>query len=141
MREPIEIRATLTDDRTEVLHRIHASIPQSQRSLHVKQTLRGCAEGRISLDGLWEARRGGNLVAAMWAQPLPGRVGSLWRAPVGDESAGCEGPLIQRALADVATSGPCLVQALLPSDATLWITALVERSFRRLAELDYLVCI
>jgi ribosomal protein S18 acetylase RimI-like enzyme len=121
-------------------------LPQLARADHVAGLLSSARLGKVSLEGLLEARQGGQTLAAVWTQVQPGRSAGVWPPRFA--------PSVQSALRDavadalLATVVECLsahgvriAQSLLPCDADGDAAPLARAGFRHLADLAYMVSV
>lgn len=94
------------------------------------------------LDALFVAIQAGQVAAAAWAQPSPGRAAALWppewagRRPVG--AVAVEAALVAAAMRAVDAAGVEMTQALFENADDPRVEALGRGGFRKIAELDYL---
>jgi ribosomal protein S18 acetylase RimI-like enzyme len=130
------------------------------RADHVASLLASARVGKLSLDGLLEARRDGRTVAAMWTQVQPGRAAGVWpprlasfAGSLPSHTAPSDATDARRAASDRAAAesllaaavdqlsrlGVRIAQALLPCDAVEDASRLQRCGFVHLADLLYLV--
>ena len=97
--------------------------------------------GRVSFDGLCEARYRDRVVAAVFPQPLPGKAGLLWVSPIRTsiaEEALCR--LVRMSLDFFASRQVRLTYALFEDEQPEVETILASCGFQFLATLFYLGC-
>jgi ribosomal protein S18 acetylase RimI-like enzyme len=105
----------------------------------VAATLSTAEQGRLSLEGLLEARRGGRIVGASWGQVMPGRTALLWAAQlVPKESESTALRLHEAIERRFDEHGVCLAQASLADKPTLSEARLRASGYRHLADIRYL---
>ena len=93
-----------------------------------------------SLDFLYEARRGGLLVGAAWAQVMPGRCASFWPPELRPGENETVAELLAHAVMDrLAGRGVRVAQTLLTTDVGTTAGRLERANFEHLADLLYLV--
>ena len=130
------------------------------RADHVAGLLASARMGKLSLEGLLEARHNGRTVAAMWTQVQPGRAAGVWpprlAPPDGSDAdrtavdrsessdrANHDGAaadlLLATAVDRLSSSGIRIAQSLLPCDANEDALRLERCGFAHLADLLYLV--
>jgi mycothiol synthase len=143
--------------RAEALELVFGHLPPDQRRLQIGETLLppvGAAvvlphpqirDGSITatptpLDGLFEARRNGRLVGAMFSQASPGRTATVWLPRLADgESESTAARLYDATWEFLARQQVVLAQILLPTVSAVEAGRLRQGEFRRLASLLYLV--
>ncbi len=99
------------------------------------------AEGRLSMDGLFHARRGDEYVGAAWGQVVPGRTAFTWppRLEAGVQESIAEG--LQQAVDQYLTAtGITMSQAVLPDTNCTEAVRLLAAGYHHFADLEYLVC-
>lgn len=116
--------------------------PLSRRN-QVDRCLELLAANPAAAAGLLQASAGNRRVGVLWAQPLPGRVTTLW-SPQFDLSddidfESCGHKLLNGSLQHAAAVSSRLVQALIAPDEQNWAALLFAAGFFRAAELLYLV--
>ncbi len=131
-----------SESAVEALSLVFGDLSADEQAQQVYTLLTHARSGRISLDGLLEARRGPTLVGAQLSQILPGRTALVWPSRVlpGEpvETAGrlmaaaCDGLAVQRVRVSHA-----LLERVSESDDLL----LRSSGFAPLAELLYLVAL
>jgi len=96
-------------------------------------------EGEIDMDGLFQARRGDQLVGAVWGQVEAGRCAYCWPpvlAPHEPEATAIE--LQEMADTYLDRAGVLLTQAILPPRDIVSAVRLTRNGYRHLVELHYL---
>ena len=132
------------------------------RADHVAGLLASARLGKLSLDGLLEARRNGQTLAAMWTQVQPGRAAGVWpprmassagnaphgaadpHTPAADTAAALSAAadsLLASAVDRLSQLGVRIAQALLPCDAEEDAVRLQRSGFVHLADLVYMVSV
>ncbi len=117
--------------------------PQA-RADHVAGLLSSARLGKLSLEGLLEARQGGQTLAAVWTQVQPGRSAGVWPPRVANSVPATTGSALADALLATAVDwlshrSVRIAQALLPCDADIDAAPLDRAGFRHLADLAYMV--
>jgi len=131
----LQIEVTPPARRSESLHLLRIGGSRIQRMLAAERN------GELDMHGLFQARRGDELVGAAWGQVIPGRTAFCW--PAGLVPAEPEDTAIhlQSAVDNyLDREHVVIVQAVLPVRAVTDAMRLVRAGYRHLADLDYLVC-
>ncbi|HVU89037.1 MAG TPA: GNAT family N-acetyltransferase [Pirellulales bacterium] len=126
--------------RREALAMVLREVPAVRREAHIAGLLAAERAGRADLGGLFVARRAGELIGAVWAQVLPGRVASVWPAVVqeGVPDAISDG-LLAALVQWLGGQEVRVAQTLLAVDASQQRAQLAARGFLHLADLLYMV--
>lgn len=138
----LEILTTGHGDVEEALRLVFGHLDPAEQ-IPLAASLAEGARGELAeLGGLFEARRGRELVGAVWAQLTPGKTAILW--PPG--LAPAEPEMTRRALLDPAVDylsrhRVTMAQSLLGAQGDHRAAALVEAGFEPLIDLEYLICL
>ena len=107
----------------------------------IEMFLRGVESGESPLEGLWEARRNGELVGAVAAQVQPGRVATVWppRTAAREPTTTAQ-RLLAAVCGHLASRNVHMAHAILEKASRADEAVLREGGFRLLATLLYLMC-
>jgi ribosomal protein S18 acetylase RimI-like enzyme len=107
----------------------------------VHMLLTSAAEGRLSMEGLFHARRDQDYVGAAWGQIVPGRTAFTWppRLQPGVDSSVSAG-LLQAVDQYLLGAGITLSQAVLPDAVCADAQRLLAAGYSHFADLDYVAC-
>ena len=137
----VEIGVAPPDRQTRALWLALASLPAEERTANLNATLVAAKAGQTSLADLWEARRGPQLVGAVWGAAMPGRQAVVWPAGlVPDESEFTAAALHERLEASLAVQDVRMYQSLVAQRGGVETQRLVAAGFQHVADLQYLVC-
>ena len=122
------------------LRLIFAHLAQDQQHTQIKITANEARAGRVSLEGIFVAKRSEKIVGATWCQVLPGHTAAVWppRLEV-DEAQGTLGQLYDAATRYLTTRQVRLAQCLVDTDCSPDAQALREAGFEYAADLLYMV--
>lgn len=116
-------------------------LDEDARAALVTTLLASSAAGALPMAGLFDARRGDELVGAVWAQIQPGKTGVLWPPRVKpNESPRTALELMAAADAFFARHAVSLAQTLLEDARSADAALLKQGGYEHLADLLYLVC-
>lgn len=123
----------------EVLSLVFRHLPAEDRGHRLRKLLEGARSGAGSLDGLWEARRGGRLVGGLLSEVQVGRTALVWppRLVPGEPTVTGE-QLLHRTSAFLVGRRVRVAHALLELGAEEDAAMLGAGGFGMLAELHYL---
>lgn len=136
---PSPVEVTTASNCARALWLLFADSDPSNRAGQVAATLATAGEGRLSLQGLIEARRAGRLVGAAWGQIMPGRTAVLWPAQLVHDEPEATALRLHEALEkefrehDVVMAQASLSTAPTPTEARLRASG-----FRHAADVCYL---
>ncbi|MEQ8785958.1 MAG: GNAT family N-acetyltransferase [Pirellulaceae bacterium] len=134
---PAEIVASA--NRSRALWLLFAESDPSHRVGQVAATLATAQQGRLSLEGLLEARRGDRIVGASWGQVSPGGTGLLWAAQLTPGESESTALRLHEAIDRwFEQHDVCLAQASLPNKATPAEARLRASGYRRIADVCYM---
>lgn len=139
--DSLEIVPVAPDRAAEVLSLAFSNLSPGDAGFRVEAALAEIRQGALSLGGILQARRGGRLVGASFAQVLQGRTANFWPPQVrSSEPRETAHRLMQAAIDGLRDCGVRVVHALLegqprPAD----VAKLEQAGFSRLAELYYLL--
>ena len=124
----------------EALELVFSHLPAEEREQQVQTLLTHGRSGRVSLECLLEARRGGQLVGAVFSQILPGKTAVVWPPRVmPGQPASLSGELLEAACRRLAAGEVRVAHALLETVTEADDAALRASGFDPLADLLYLV--
>ena len=127
--------------RSRALWLLFAEENSAQRAAQVAAALAAAEQGRLSFDGLFEARRNDRLVGAAWTQATPGRMAVVWGAQLAGGEPESTALQLHAAIDDYCRRHEvCFAQALLPLSATLVESRLRASGYCHAAEIRYLAC-
>lgn len=127
---------------TEILSLVFSHLSQEDRADRVETLLRGVRSGRVSLDGLMEARRGDRLVGGCFSEIQVGRTAVVWPPRlVPPEPESTARALLARTCELLAAKRTCLADALLGTGMQQDAVLLRAAGFEPLADLVYLVSV
>ena len=99
------------------------------------------AEGRLSMDGLFHARRGNEYVGAAWGQIVPGRTAFTWPPRLESGVPESVADRLQQAVDRyLMATGVTMSQAVLPDTHCAEAERLLTAGYQHFADLEYLVC-
>ena len=138
----LEIHAAATEDCQPALRLAFSGQAAGNWAEQAASLLSAARAGKLSLNGLLEARRGGQLVGAVWVNVFPGRMASV-AAPqlIEGEPESTAEQLQQAAGRYMASHGICVAQSLLEIDHGADADRLRRGGFRHSADLLYLTCL
>lgn len=135
------VAVTPPSSRSRALWLVFADCDAAHRAGQVAAALLAAQEGKLSLDGLFEARRGGRLVGAAWGQVVPGRLAAVWGAQLVDGEPESTALQLHAALDDYCLQhDACFAQTSLPATPTAVEARLRASGYRHAAEIRYLAC-
>ena len=139
--DPLQILPATSDDLAEVFSFVFSKNEPQDALNRVRAALAEHRCGKLPLAGLLAARRGGQLVGAVFLQVLPGRMATLWPPRISvEEPEETADRLATEAIGQAKITGARVVHALLEGRADPCDVAVLDRAgFVRLAELYYLV--
>ena len=121
--------------RSETLQLLRIGGSRMQRMLAAER------KGELDMHGLFQARRGRELVGAAWGQVTPGRTASCWPAGLVPGEPEDTAIHLQAAVDNyLDREHVAIVQAVLPVRAATDAMRLVRAGYHHLADLDYLIC-
>jgi hypothetical protein len=125
----------------EALRLVLAGLPAEQVEEYVRGLTAEIGSGSLSLEGLFEARRGADRVGAAWFQVQPGRAALVWppRLVPGEPTATAE-RLLAAGCDLLARCDVCIASALLSTVTAEDDAVLRAAGFSPLAALLYLAC-
>lgn len=140
MLDPPRITPASNEQLAEVFSLVYCRLSQADHDSRVKSLVNDARRGILSTEGVFEARREGRLVGAIFSQVQPGRtaVGSPPRV-VADEPDDTLGSLFDAMLAFFAENQTQVAHVLLESEAHQDDRLLRANGFEPLADLLYLV--
>ena len=122
------------------LKKVFAELDSAAES-YIEELMDEAQRGRLSFDGLCEARYRGATAVAVFPQPLPGKAGILWVwRPASGYADVAVSRLVGMALDFFLARRARLVYALFPDVRPELESILSNHDFRFLAELHYLGC-
>jgi mycothiol synthase len=122
------------------LERAFAALPPNARGAAVDDLLTDISRGQRSLEGLFAAWRGDEVVAAIWIEPHAGAAAGIW--PPQLAAAAPEhlaDSLLARALLELESKKVTMVQCLVLTDASADAQRLRRAGFEHSCDLLYLV--
>ena len=133
--QTLQIESTPPARRSETLQLLRIGESRIQRMLAAERT------GELDMHGLFQARRGRELVGAAWGQVTPGRTAFCWPAGLVPGEPEDTAIHLQTAVDNyLDREHVAIVQAVLPVRAVTDAMRLVRAGYHHLADLDYLVC-
>ena len=133
--QTLQIESTPPARRSEALQLLRIGRSRIQRMLAAE------SNGELDMHGLFQARRGRELVGAAWGQVIPGRTAFCWPACLVPGEPEDTAVRLQSAVDDyLDRERVVVVQAVLPVRAVTDAMRLVRAGYQHLADLDYLVC-
>lgn len=136
----VRIGLAPAERRKRALELVFADLPAEARNAQVDDLIHAERLGRVSLDGLWEARRDGRLVGATWTQVQAGGAAGVWPPRlVTQEPFETADRLLIRALEGLAKRHIRMAQTLLAVDTGPDAERLLNAGFEHLTDLLYLV--
>ena len=137
----VEFAVAPPDRLTRALWLALSSLPAVERTANLNATLAAAKAGRASLADLWEARRGPQLVGAVWGCAMPGRQAVVWPARIVDgEPESTAAALHERLETALAAREVRMCQSLISERTGVDVVRLVAAGFQHVADLQYLVC-
>jgi mycothiol synthase len=128
------------EHRADALALVFRSMEEPGRSGLVRALLSEADRGRLSLDGLLEARAGNRLKGAVWAQLQAGGTVALWPPEVWPDQPDTLLAELLAAAVDLSLTWPVrLIQALLETDSGPQADKFRRVGFTHLTDLLYLV--
>jgi ribosomal protein S18 acetylase RimI-like enzyme len=107
----------------------------------IQRMLAAQRNGELDMNGLFQARRGRELVGAAWGQVIPGRIAFCWPASLVPGEPEDTAIHLQSAVDNyLDREHVAVVQAVLPVRAVTDAMRLVQAGYHHLADLNYLVC-
>jgi ribosomal protein S18 acetylase RimI-like enzyme len=107
----------------------------------IRLLLTSAAQGHLSMQGLFHARRGEQYVGAAWGQIVPGRTAFTWPPRIGPDVQDSVAMQLQNSVDRYLESvGVTMSQAVLPDLNCIDATRLLAAGYRHFADLDYLAC-
>jgi ribosomal protein S18 acetylase RimI-like enzyme len=139
MTELASIGPVLPERREEVLRLVFRDLLVADRAERVQKLLDGARLGVASLEGLVEARRGGELVGGGFSEVQPGRAAVVWPPRLAPGEATQTGErLLEEVSGFLDGKGIRVAHALLERSAEEDAALLGSGGFEMLAELHYL---
>ena len=136
----IEIAQAPPDRAEEALRLVFCHLSEDERQQQVQTLLVHARSGRVSLEGLLEARCGDRLMGAQFSQVLPGSTAIVWPPRVVPEGpAGLGGRLLEADCRRIAARGIRAAHALLENVTEADDAVLRTGGFGFLTDLLYLV--
>jgi len=141
MDEPLLIRPASPERWAEVLWLVFRHLSADDRLVRVDALLDAARSGRLSLDGLLEARRGDRLVGGVFSEIQVGRAAVVWppRLAPGEPAATAE-QLLASLCELLARERICVAHTLLEPGMREDGDLLRAAGFEPLADLIYLAC-
>ena len=142
MDEPLRIRPASPERRAEVLWLVFRHLSGDDRLVRVDAVLEAARSGRLSPDGLLEARRGDRLAGGVFAEIQVGRAAVVWppRLAPGEPAATAE-HLLARLCELLARERICVAHTLLEPGMEGDVPLLRTAGFEPLADLLYLASV
>lgn len=135
-----EIGSVPPERAAEALALVFSHLGADEQAQQVQTLLTHGQSGRVSLEGLLEARRGGKLVGAQFSQILPGKAAIVWPPRVMPaQPASLIGELLEAACRRMAARDVRVAHALVEIVTEADDAALRGAGFDPLADLLYLV--
>ena len=135
----LQVEVAAPEQRAEALRMVFQHLGQADLAAVVAGLLEGANHDPTPLTGLLVARRGKELVGAVWAQSQPGATAVVWPPQiVSGEQESTAVVLLDAALALMRQRRVCLAQSLLISDFDPGVARLKAVGFKYLAKLFYL---
>jgi len=140
-RSQVEIGLAPLDQAGRALRLVFRRFAADDRAEQVHMFLAGIESGKIPLEGLLEARRGGRLVGAVFSQFMPGRTAMLWPPRLIDGEPDSTARALLDATNEYLLSGRiCMAEVLVETLTHDDDTILRYGEFEPLAELLFMVC-
>jgi mycothiol synthase len=139
--DAIGISVARPEERTAALGLALNSLPAAERAALIAQAVARTGQGQ-SLDGLFVARRGEQLIGALCCEIQPGKTAGLWPPQIAAgeaEADDCARKLLAASLAWLASQQVRMVQSMLVADAGHDADRLQAAGFSHPADLLYLV--
>jgi ribosomal protein S18 acetylase RimI-like enzyme len=123
----------------EAFRLVFGGLPAEQCQAHTAHFVDEVGRGAVSGQGLLEARRGGRLVGAVWAEVLAGHAALVWPPRLAPGEAGSTAQkLLSAGCERVARAGAQVAQALVPAASPHEDAILRTAGFEPLAALLYM---
>ncbi len=124
---------------SEALQWVFCDLDEPDRTDFVASLL-AAGGGRVSCDGLFEARQGAEVVGAVWAQTMPGGVASIWPPGVtANQPPATRSALVAAAIDFLEQQHVAMVQVLVDPTDEVQMGPLQLSGFSHLADLLYLM--
>ena len=140
MSESFSIQPTPPERHRDGLELLFSSMNAGERVAQMATTLAALGSGRLSLDGLLEARRGERTVGIAWGSVMGGRAALVWppQLVAGEEESTAQA-LFQALDTWMQANHIQLANAFLADDQSLDARRLTAANYSRAAEILYLV--